>query len=230
MGTWATIFDRAKRRYGLATDVEDGLFVDRLFLDRVNELLAEMATTAEAFREELTLDLAATATLALPENVVRVVEDSVRVDYDGDGTYELEPELVQERTLRRAVGNPERVAAGPPEQYYTQRGSAAGAMLSLVLFPRPGVAVTDGVLLSAVVTPEEITGPESALPLQRHEERFLSPGICLALAEAELSRGAAGAAGKVEHWRGQWEVALRDFSDLVEDGQRGDARGVVYVD
>src|SRR5438067_341989 len=55
--TWQTIYDRAKRRYGYTTGEEDGLLTDALFLDRVNELLTQMADQAGGFREEFTLNL-----------------------------------------------------------------------------------------------------------------------------------------------------------------------------
>lgn len=222
MATWQQVFDRAKRRYGLATDTEDMLLVDGLFKDRVNELLSELAHVGGGCREELTLDLPTTPTLPLSERVIRIVDGTVRVDYDGDGSFEQEPKAVQEEELRAEHGVLENQAAGAPQHYYTQRGAVAGQMLNLVLFPRSDVARPNAVKLWARTTPAPIDEPDNELPLQQGEERFLVPGICLALAEAEASRG--GQQAPVALWDARWERALRDYADLVEDGLRGDQR------
>ncbi|MGV3720083.1 MAG: hypothetical protein ACO1SX_04155 [Actinomycetota bacterium] len=227
MATWQQVFDRAKRRYGLATDTEDLLLVDGLFMDRVNELLSELAHVGGGCREELTLDLPLSPTLPLSERVIRIVDGTVRVDYDGDGIFEQEPKAAQEEELRAEHGVLENQSPGAPQHYYTQRGAVAGEMLNLVLFPRSDLARAGAVKLWARTTPVPISGPANELPLQQGEERFLVPGICLALAEAEASRG--GQQAPVALWDARWERALRDFADLVEDGLRGDQRCIGHA-
>ena len=226
--TWEAVRRRACRRYGLAPEVEDALLSVPLFLDRVNELLRELAQVAGGFREELTVDLPLTAEVPLGGRVLRVLDGTVRVDRDGDGVYELEPLLVPEAELRSGLGVLENRPAGAPAYYYTQRGSAAGELVALVLYPRSDTEQVQGVKLTARVSPGEITGPESPLPLQEAEERFLIPGICLALAETELSRGRRDA--PVALWDARWEKALAEYADLVEDSTRGDRRRVQYVE
>jgi hypothetical protein len=212
----------------LESGQEDSLLSDLHFLDRVNELLRELAQAGGGFREELTLGLPTTPEVPLPSRVLRVLDGTVRVDQDGDGVYELEPLLVPEAELRAGLGVLETRPPGMPAYYYTQRGHAAGGMLALVLYPRSDTARSNGVQLAARVSPAEITGPTSELPLQEAEERFLIPGICLALAETELSRGNGRA--PVALWDARWDRALTEYADLVEDSMRGDRRRVVYVD
>ena len=90
--TWQTVYDRAKRRYGYTTGEEDSLLTDALFLDRVNELLAQMGDQAGGFREEFTLNLplgtaSSLGAIALSSRVIRIVDGSVRLDYDQSGSF-----------------------------------------------------------------------------------------------------------------------------------------------
>jgi len=293
VATWREVFDRAKRQYGLATDAEDLLLVDELFRDRVNDLLAELAQVGGGFREEFTLNLPPTALVALSSRVIRIQDDTLRLDCDGDGVFEVEPKRAQEAELRLLCGVLESVPASVPQYYYTQRGGAIGEMVQLALHPRSATARAGGIKFSALTAPAPITVPsalnealddsevevtvtdgtrfeagqtlqvdaermlvtgisgntltvtrgssgstaaihatgtriEVLLPLQRAEERFLRSGICLALAEAERSRGDRGA--PLELWDARWEKALKDYADLVEDGLRGETRSVQHVD
>jgi hypothetical protein len=228
--TWETVRKRACRRYGLAPEVEDALLSVPLFLDRVNELLQGLAQVGGGFRETFTVDLPTTAAVALSARVLRVLDGTVRVDYDGDGVFETEPELAQEGELRRCFGALESAPAGVPDYYYTQRGSAvteSASMLALVLHPRSAVARTGGLQMTCRVSPAAVTAGTENLPLQAAEERFLIPGICLALAETELSRGRRDA--PVALWEARWEKALTDYADAVEDSTRGDQRRVLHT-
>jgi len=226
--TWETVRKRACRRYGLAPEVEDALLSVPLFLDRVNELLQELAQVGGGFREEFTLDLPTTAAVALSSRVLRVLDGTVRVDADGDGVFETEPEYAQEEELRACYGALENQPAGVPAYYYLQRGSAADAMVSLVLHPRAETARTGGLKVACRTSPAAVTAAADTLPLQAHEERFLIPGICLALAETELSRGRRDA--PLALWDGRWEKALTDYADSVEDSTRSNSRRVIYTD
>lgn len=225
--TWEAVRRRACRRYGLAPEVEDALLSVPLFLDRVNELLQELAQVGGGFREEFSLTLPAGATAPLSDRVLRVLDGTVRLDYDGDGRWEVEPQPAQEEDLRSCFGALENATPGVPEYYFTQRGSTGAGMLSLQLYPPSNVERADGLRVSCRVAPAEVTEAASVLPLQAAEERFLIPGICLALAETELSRGRRDA--PVTLWDARWEKALADYADLVEDSTRGDRRRIIFV-
>jgi hypothetical protein len=212
----------------LASEVEDALLSVPLFLDRMNELLQELAQVGGGFREEFTLELPATATAPLSDRVLRVMEGTVRLDYDGDGRYEVELQWAQEEDLRNCFGVLENAPAGVPAYYFTQRGSTGAGLLSLQLYPASDVVRAGGLRVSCRVAPAEVTDSASVLPLQTAEERFLIPGICLALAETELSRGRRDA--PVALWDARWEKALTDYADLVEDSTRGNQRRVLAVD
>lgn len=222
--TWETILKRAKRRMGLPLGREDALLRDLLFLDALNDVLAVFAG-AEGFREEITLDLATAAVHALSSRVVKILDNTVRVDYDGSGDYAVLPARMDEAALRRALGMLENADAGIPAYYYTQRGSAADAMLSLVLHPRSDTARTNGIKLWAQVAAPAVSALTGSVPVQQHEERFLLPGICLALAEATAAADPKRA-GLVPLWDARWEQAQRDYADLVEDGRRGSIRRI----
>jgi hypothetical protein len=212
----------------LAPEVEDALLSVPLFLDRVNELLQELAQVGGGFREEFSLTLPAGAEVALSTRVLRVIDGTVRVDHAGDGTYAVEPQLAQEEELRACFGVLENAGPGVPAYYFTRRGSTADGMLALVLHPASDVQRADGVRLACRVAPAEVTAADAELPLQAAEERFLIPGICLALAETELSRGRRDA--PVTLWDARWEKALADYADLVEDSTRGERRRVIYAE
>lgn len=227
--TWASVRDRAKDRYGLARS-SDQLLTDELFLGRVNELLADFADVGKGFRESFTLNLSGSSRAhALDERVRQVIEGTVRVDYDGSTQFRNHLRFLGELGLREAFGDIELTPASVPAYWYVQRGMASGSTMNLMIYPQSDTARTGGLKLEARVTAAAVT-EGSSLPVQLGEERFLIPGICLALAECELSRGAQGAGGKIELWERRWEQALARYADLVEDGTRGDRRRIHVVD
>lgn len=227
MATWSALLQRARRRYGLESLADDALLNDLLFLDRVNEILREFALKAGGFREEFTVNLPTTAAVALSPRVIRILDDTLRIDYDGDGIFEIAPQLVPEQTLRKWFGVLETADAGTPAYFYMQRGSTAESMVNLVLYPRSDTAQTSGIKLAARTTPAAITTGTDSLPLQEGEEPYLIPGICLALAETELSRGRKDA--PIELWERRWEQAKTDYTDFVEDTTRVGRRVVQYL-
>jgi hypothetical protein len=227
--TWETLYARAKRRYGLEVGGEDNLLVDRLFLDRVNEVLRELAAPSGAFREEFSLALTAASLHALDTRIISVIEHTVRIDYDGSGDFLTELDFADEQTLRRQYGALENEPAGQPEYWYPLRGATTDATLRLALFPPSDRAVSPGIRFSARVVPAELTLPASTLPVQAGEEGLLIPGICMCLAEVELSRGSQGAGGKLEMWERRWNEAKTAFADRVEDGLRAGRRRIHYL-
>jgi hypothetical protein len=227
--TWGTIINRAKRRTGLPIGREDELLRDLVFLDAVNEVLSEFAGR-EGFREEFTLNLSGTvATHALSARLIKIEEGTVRVDYDGSGNFSTEPERADESTLRDLYGSLENESAGVPRFYYTQRGTAADAMLNLVLFPRSDTARTNGIKFWAGVSVTNVAALTDNVPVQQHEERFLLPGICYCLALTEANQNPEKLP-KVALWERLWDRAKTDYADLVEDGLRGGVRRIIHCD
>jgi hypothetical protein len=225
--TLDTVIRRAMRRYGLAPNAEDALLNQNLMVERVNELLQELADEGAGFREEFTLNLSSsTGVHALSSRVIRIEDGTVRIDYAGDGLFSTRPRQVEEPYLRRLEGSLEYREAGTPSWYYTQRGTVADAMLALVLYPQSNTARTGGLKLWARSYPAALVVTTDTLPLQLGEERFLIPGICLALAEVECSRGRRDA--PLQYWASRWQQALTDFADVVEDGSRGNRRRIHF--
>jgi hypothetical protein len=232
--TVQTLMDRAKRRVGLVTGMEDDLLTQQLFLDRVNEILQEFAQWGDGFREELSVDLlSSSAVHPLSSRVLRVIPNTVRVDYDGSSSWLTEPERVTEELLRNYYqedsGVLENIAAGTPLYYYTGRGSAADATLALVLHPKSDRAVTSGIKFWAQTTPALLTVLTATVPVQLHEERFILPGICAALAQVEANRDSKRLP-QLQFWEAKWERARTDYVDQVEDGLRGSTRRILYAD
>lgn len=225
------LLERAKRRYGYNTGEEDALLTDALFLDRVNECLMEMADAADGFGEDFTLDLP----LATPNSLgpiplslrLRRIEDlSLRIDYDGSGQFLTQPTQSFEQQLRVSHDTLEQHVAGTPRYYFTQRGLAS-APVNLILFPQSDRAVLGGIKFAASTYPPMLALPGDLVPLQQGEERFLVPGVCLALAETELSRGRRDA--PVALWQARWQAALSQFSQDVDESNRGNRRRQLYV-
>lgn len=209
--------------------MEDDLHTQQAFYDRVNEILAEFSSR-DGFREEITLNLSGSSAVhALSARVNRIEDGTVRIDYDGSGSYSTEPELISEAELRASAGPLENEPASCPEYYYLARGVAADAMLNLVLYPRSDTARTNGIKFWAQVTPTAISALSDTLPVQQREERFLIPGICLALAEVEATRDPSRM-GSVALWEGRWERAKTEYLDQVEDGLRGGSRRILCTD
>jgi hypothetical protein len=226
--TWETLFGSAKRRYGLAARIEDGLLTDQLFLDRVNELLRELALVAP-FREEFTVNLPTTAILSLDTRIISIVDQTVRADYSGSGNYELELDYCAEQTLRRLDGVLENVPAGTPAYWYTLRGSAGDASLRMAIHPRSDQAVTNGLKFSARVVPAAITAADSKIPVQDAELPYLIPGICVCLGEVELSREVVAADRKIALWERRWKESQTAFADAIEDSLRTGRRRIHYL-
>ncbi len=226
MTTWGTFLDRAKRRYALTAGVADPQMGNELFLDAANERIQELLAGTEGARESFQVNLQATP-VALSNRVIRIIDRTVRIDYDGDGTAELQLDRIDEDELREAVGVLELEPVGTPSYFYVQRGSAADAMQKLATWPRSDRAVTNGVLFDARCHTAALVDTNSTLPLQLGEERFLIPGICLALAEYELAEGRDAPVG---YWARAWEKALTDFQDAVEESFRGNHRTIHYSD
>lgn len=215
-------------RYGIKPGAEDSVLNDLLLLDRVNELLQEVAESARAFRLEFTLDLPTSNPTALDSRVLQIVERTMRADTDGDGQFETELEWVDEQRLRREWGASENVPAGVPGYYYTQRGGAAGSMLGLCLAPVPVTARTNGLKFSAYVYPSPIAAASDTLPLQLGEERFLLPGICYCLAYVEASRGRRDA--PVAFWQSEWMQSLTSWTEAAEETLQGGIRRIHQVE
>jgi hypothetical protein len=226
--TLASVIARAKRRYGLDDATVDPFLSDTLFIDRVNECLKEAGEQAGGFREEFTLNLSSsTGRHALSSRVLSVVDGSVRVDYDGSGNFYTEPARSDEDELRHYYGALDQVAAGVPDYYYLQRAATVDAMLELVLFPRSDTARTGGLKLWALTVPADLTATSDTLPVQLTEERYLLPGLMLALAEAQANRGRADA--PVAYWSSRWAQALTDWRTSVEVAQRGTLRRIHHT-
>lgn len=225
MPTFGSLMAQARRRMGLQANIEQAPFTDPLFYDRVNEILRAFAHEG-GYREEFTLNLSGSSAVhALSSRVVQVIENTVRVDWDGSGAYATTPCAADEDALRARYGVLEIEAASIPEFYYTQRGATADAMLNLVFFPRSDTARTSGVKFWARCAPAAVTGPSTSLPVQDHEVPLILPGLCLALAEAGLSAGLT-TFNDVGLWEGRWERALRTYADTIEDSQRSGPRTV----
>ena len=226
--TWGTLQKRAVRRYGLLVDREDELLNDLLFQDRLNEIFREWAVAAGGWREEFTINLSGSSPLhALSERIVNVIENTVRCDYDSSGEFTYELIFSDEQRLRADYGVLENWDAGVPRAYYLQRGlTNAAGMLRMALFPQSDTAVTNGLKFWAEVTPDEITAATTNLPVQTSEEGPLLAGICLALAETELSRGDQSARVRVDLWETRWEAAKKTYADAIENSQRAGYRRV----
>lgn len=219
---------RAARMYGWHAGVEHEVFTHKYFVDRLNERLAEMADKAGGWREEFTINLATTMNHALSLRVIRIIDNTVRVDYDNDAVFELEPQLISEDELRNSHGVLDSYDASSPSYYYTQRGSTSADPWNLMLFPKSDTAVTNGVKLWARTTATVITAIGDNLPLQQGEERILMPGLMYSFAQTELNRGVKGA--PVGYWQDEWKKALDDMIDRVEDGMRGSHRRVKHLE
>lgn len=229
--TLATLLSRSKRRYGLDASTDDDLLSNNLFIDRVNEVLQEAAEECDAFREEFTLNLSGTvAKHTLSTRLLSIVEGTLRIDYDGSGNYSCEPERMDEGELREYFGPLESVDAGEPQYYYTQREAAADAALSLYLAPRSNVARTNGIKFWAQVVPTVLTATSDSLPVQVNEERFLIPGLIVALARCEFFRGRPDGPRIVAQAEADWRQALAQWADVVGDSLDGSYRRIHHTE
>jgi len=230
--TFQTLFDRAKRRYGLTTDEEDAVLVHPLLYDRVNECLQRMAEGTSAFEQEFQADLPVGSGIGLSSPIVcsnllyDIVDGTLRIDYDGSSQWLFEVYLQDDHELRERFGPLEVVGNGTPLYYYVNRGSGAASMFNLFLFPASDRAVTGGVRFRGSVYPPPITGPTDTLWLQKGEERFLIAGIALGMAEAEASRGRKDA--PLALWDKRWEEGLDQFYTVVRQNVQGTRRKIHY--
>lgn len=223
---WSTVLARAKARYGLDRSTADAVHPDTFFLDRLNEILQEGGELG-AFREEFTLNLPTTAAVTISSRIIRIIEGTLRIDYDGSGDYSLEPTFIDEATLRSVYGPVEHDDASEPLYYYLQRGSAADDSLRLILEPRSDTARTNGIKFQAQVYPTAVALTTDNLPLQVGEERFLIPGLCLAIAQAEANAGRPDA--PIALWASEHAAAMQDWRDRIENSLRGRTRQVHYI-